>query len=1118
MKRFFYALISCAFLTLTLQAYSQPEVTASLHELLSEKETDDFLPVNIRLSRQYDAIKLEQESHLQSAGVPRRQYVINKLREFSQQEQASLMAYLEQMQQQGLVDEIRPYWIANIVHIKAKPQVIHELMSRKDLARLDYDQERHVLMHRKEENDFIRSQPDSIAWNVAMVNAPQVWEQGFAGEGIIVGIMDSGVNFNHNDLQGRMWVHPDFPKHGFNFINNNHNTMDDNGHGTHVAGTVAGTGASGIITGTAPQATIMTLKVLNNSGNGTQSGVWSGVQFGVEHGAHVLNLSLGWMQEWNPDRATWRTVFDNVAAAGVMAAVAAGNEGQTTPPPNEVRTPGDVPPPWLHPDQTITGATSGVICVGSLEQSGNLSGFSSRGPVTWQNVTGYNDYPFNPEMGLIRPDVSAPGSLILSLCFSVPDRYETFSGTSMATPAVAGVMALLLSKNPYLTPAQMSQILEKSAHPKTPLKSNRFGSGTMDALNAIEMTPLMGINYMSHSLDDSQGNNDGNINPGETVSINLTMQNVTNYSFENSTAILRTSSEYISITDSIINIGNFAAETIKEFPAAFTFQVSDTIPGNYMVHFSLETIKDGEEPVVWNDYFFDRAYAPILSIDAIVIDDSETGNSNGILDPGETALIKIKIINTGKFQSQPLELILEDYLPFIHIEQTVITIPAVEANSEGWASFIVKIHEVTKPGIFSGFNLNVTSGGYHLNRQFTQKIGHILEIFDSGDFEAFNWSHAGNASWQLVNNQAYAGSFSARSGAITHNQRSDLILQYEVMADDSIAFYRRVSSEDRYDWLEFFIDGERVGRWSGNRGWQRLAFPVEAGLRTFSWVYIKDMSTSSGQDCAWIDHIELPAHPSSMAFAGFDTEVCSDQDVELSGYALYFDTFQWHTTGDGTFVNPASMNTRYIPGQQDVQQGQVTLSLEAQYQDQQPAVHSMNLGLIASPAVDLGEDRIFCRFNTLSIDVTQPGEGNSYLWHDGSTNPVFFIDPADYTDVNELLVWVEVTNAIGCNSRDEVTFTFEDCVGINDPDSNNSLVIYPNPASKSLTISFYNPEQQLVEISLINTSGQRVKSVIHETGQGQVNIHMNLGSINKGLYIISVSGKDFISNQKLIVK
>jgi subtilisin family serine protease len=170
------------------------------------------------------------------------------------------------------------------------------------------------------------------------MNVPQVWDMGFTGQGIIVAVLDTGVNYNHEDLEDNMWTHPEFPFHGWSFVNNNNNPMDYNGHGTHCAGTVAGDGSAGSQTGMAPSAKIMALQVLGGSGGGTESGVWEAIEFSVEYGAHVMSLSLGWQHVWNPDRASWRNAMDNALAAGVIASVASGNEGGSNTPSN-VRTP-----------------------------------------------------------------------------------------------------------------------------------------------------------------------------------------------------------------------------------------------------------------------------------------------------------------------------------------------------------------------------------------------------------------------------------------------------------------------------------------------------------------------------------------------------------------------------------------------------------------------------------------------------------------------------------------------------------------------------------------------------------------------------------------------------------
>ncbi len=331
-----------------------------------------------------------------------------------------------------------------------------------------------------------------ITWNVTKVNAPAVWSLGYTGTGIKVGVLDTGVNYNHVDLADHMWTDPSYPNHGYDFANSDNNPMDDHGHGTHCAGTVAGDGTAGSQTGMAPNATIIALKVLDAGGSGQESGVWAAIQFIVDHGGDVISMSLGWQQAWGPDRLSWRNSFNNALAAGVISSVAAGNEGTSPGAPNNLRTPGDVPPPWLHPDQTLTGGISGVVSVGATDINDAIASFSSRGPVTWSTINPFNDYAYNPGMGLIRPDISAPGDNIKSLDYSSNTGYaDGWSGTSMATPCVAGVMALMLEKNPNLTPAEIDYAIEMNAlELGTAGKDNTFGAGRINALAAINALGL----------------------------------------------------------------------------------------------------------------------------------------------------------------------------------------------------------------------------------------------------------------------------------------------------------------------------------------------------------------------------------------------------------------------------------------------------------------------------------------------------------------------------------------------------------------------------------------------------------------------------------------------------
>jgi serine protease AprX len=498
MKQFAVLLLMLFSCSLIAQEKSPGSViTKDLKEQMDQNKTNELIRINIRLKSQYDLQNLD-EALANLDRTARRAIVVSELKSFRDNSQKGILSYLETKSKVNQTQLIYSLWITNVITCLASNDVIYDLSQRNDIDRIDWDESRKMII----ENEIL---PDNdpeggnggkeITWNVTKVNVPAVWALGYTGTGIKVGVLDTGVNYNHVDLADHMWNDPSYPNHGYDFVNNDNNPMDDHGHGTHCAGTVAGDGTAGSQTGMAPSATIIALKVLDAGGSGTESGVWAAIEFIVDHSGDVISMSLGWQHSWGVDRASWRNSFNNALAAGVIAAVAAGNEGNqqgSYPIPDNVRTPGDCPPPWLHPDQTLIGGVSAVVCVGATDVNDNIASFSSRGPLTWSAISPFNDYAYNPGMGLIRPDVSAPGDNIKSLDYSSNNGYaDGWSGTSMATPCVAGVMALMLNKNPNLTPAEIDIALETTALGLgTAGKDNVYGSGRINALAAINALGL----------------------------------------------------------------------------------------------------------------------------------------------------------------------------------------------------------------------------------------------------------------------------------------------------------------------------------------------------------------------------------------------------------------------------------------------------------------------------------------------------------------------------------------------------------------------------------------------------------------------------------------------------
>ena len=498
---------------------AMPVIEQELCIEMSHHDDDEKIKINILLSKQSDANVLLQEAEHLGTKQERHQFVIETLKRQAETSQYELLCLLNEMKHNGMVDDICPLWIVNAVSCFATPTAINDLAQCRDILSIGLCKQEQWIF----ENEAVsvsKGDGREIAQNLLQVNAPQVWEQGYLGQGVLVAIIDTGINYEHDDLAGRLWDGgSEFPHHGYDFSDNDNDPMDRHGHGTHVAGTVCGTGISGTQTGIAPSATVMALKAFNDQGEGDETQWIAAMQFALEHGADVINMSLGRPQPNTTQKRMMRQACDNTLAAGVVASVCAGNIRQMqfmVPPPYNIYTPGDCPPPYLHEDQMInTGGTSCVICVGAVDYDDNIAAFSSEGPSQWTDVPEYGDYPYTvgstTEIGLIRPDICAPGVQIKSLDYNNINGYTQMDGTSMATPLVTGTIALMLSKNRNLTPAQIDQILENTAVKLSDYKSNDFGSGRLDALAAVnavdydvlgEIEQLQALIYPNPSTDN----------------------------------------------------------------------------------------------------------------------------------------------------------------------------------------------------------------------------------------------------------------------------------------------------------------------------------------------------------------------------------------------------------------------------------------------------------------------------------------------------------------------------------------------------------------------------------------------------------------------------------------
>ncbi|MBQ8759948.1 MAG: S8 family serine peptidase [Bacteroidales bacterium] len=730
MKKILLLLVSCILCNI---AFAQNNVIEKELQDVMNQKGDEMLDVSIMFKSQIDAAKLKAKAGRSNDKSMKREIVVSELKDFSSRTQSDVMSILEAEELGGKVADVNAMWIVNVINCKANRDVIYRLASHPDIAAISYNKEVHLLDNNKatEMNDDSATRGGSAAPHVIQINADDVWNQGYTGKNVIVAVLDSGTNINHYDLKDHLWVGyadtdgdgaEDDIIHGWNYISNNSNITDDFGHGTHCAGIVCGDGTVGNTVGVAPDASLMTVKIVNRAGGGSVAQMLSGVQFAVENGADVISMSLGFKnnQITAAQKKEIRDAFVSVLESGVVVCAAAGNDGENYVALENIDYPAACPAPWLHPDQkTINdGGVSSVICVGNVNAYNNLVASSSRGPVTWQDVEGYNDYPYDgtTTYGLIRPDICAPGELVYSLKHDQVNKYKYMTGTSQATPGVAGVIALMLEKNSSLTPAQICEIIETTASNKPATKNNQIGSGVVDALSAVNKVEAYDTKpYLKITRQSPTSMASGN---GKTLNIYLTNQG--KGVCENASATLTSDDQYITITNETISLGTIDVNASKEIN--FTLNVSDDAPNGHTASFTL-TSTNGT--LTWNEDFTIKidSYARIVY-----------QSSQGPIDAGNGVQLKVNMINKGTVATTAnTDVTLSTNSSFVTINgsNNTATLGAMNVNEDKEATFTIDINESIPDQATINFDLYSTPNNYSVARNITYEFESELDQYGS---------------------------------------------------------------------------------------------------------------------------------------------------------------------------------------------------------------------------------------------------------------------------------------------------------------------------------------------------------------------------------------------------
>ncbi|MFO7638230.1 MAG: S8 family serine peptidase, partial [bacterium] len=251
-------IISVLALLLTAAIAAAP-IEPLLLDQLEKAENQEQFGVMVVLAEQLDGESIIRT--LKDKAL-RRSHTLAALKELSGRAQAGLLAELEGHRLAGRVGEVIPFWLVNAVYCEVTPEVVYSLAARPEVLAVQWDKiatPNALGLMPGAATDAGDADPSySVQWHVRKVKADSVWlVHGLTGEGVVVGNIDTGVDYTHPDLASHMWTDPNYPHHGWNFEQNNNNPMDAHGHGTHTAGTHSGDGTGGDTTGMAPESQVM---------------------------------------------------------------------------------------------------------------------------------------------------------------------------------------------------------------------------------------------------------------------------------------------------------------------------------------------------------------------------------------------------------------------------------------------------------------------------------------------------------------------------------------------------------------------------------------------------------------------------------------------------------------------------------------------------------------------------------------------------------------------------------------------------------------------------------------------------------------------------------------------
>ena len=414
----------------------------------------------------------------------------------------------------------------------------------------------------------------------ADIDATDAWGVIDQSPNVLVAVIDSGIDFNHPDLQANIWTNPNPGQygyandlHGWNFYANNNNPQDDFFHGTHVSGTIGAVGNNGAgVTGVTWHVKLVPLKFLDSTGSGYTSDAVNAIAYATAVGARIMSNSWG----GGGYSQALKNAIDAANTAGALFVAAAGNDGTDTD---------------SNPTYPADFTSPNILSVAATDDNDQLASFSNYGTTTVQIAA--------PGVGILSTFPTVATAAMTS--DGLPTSYGQISGTSMATPHVSGVAALALAQNPSLTVAQLRALLLARVTQLPQLAGVVQTAGRLNAYNVVNPNWQGGgaqLQLTQTTFDDSEGNGDGTANPGEIIHFTPTVLDSGGSTVNGVTAqIVSEQTTATVLGTGIITIGTLLPQQSVTATAPFRVQLAGNVAVGTTLTFDIIIQGNGLAPV-----------------------------------------------------------------------------------------------------------------------------------------------------------------------------------------------------------------------------------------------------------------------------------------------------------------------------------------------------------------------------------------------------------------------------------------------------------------------------------------------------------------------------------------